>query len=246
MADKNFEQQERVNASRRRAQDREDFNQDMAGVDVGRMSRFGDNRERKRRARNTENERRSRLDILLMDAAYRAAYDNAMSALNGAEEAVYSAQLEAADTVASTRSALNDAIDQATTLPDGMKVFRSKDGSVYTEDGRKLNDKESAAIDWREGSPSWEDYLSLKLAHKRAEARYEQLARDNDRLAIIRVRMENEDDPPTPNELAGFRKEIEEIEQRTKPDYQPSSALKSDKPQQESEFIISLDGFAVR
>lgn len=53
-------------------------------------------------------------------------------------------------------------MEAATRLPDGTAVFKSQAGAINTEDGRPLSDAEKASIQWKEGCPSFEEFMVAK------------------------------------------------------------------------------------
>jgi len=235
MSEDNHYSPEEINA-RARAKKREDFadlQDEMAGRITGKNARFLSAKERSRRAgKNTDHkESLSRLQIMLADAAYYAAYEQTMSDLSGAESTVYDALIEAADQVNQAQSDLDDTVADAQTLPDGTKVFRSADGSVYTVDGRKLDDDVAAAIDWKDGAPTWEDVQAKQRALEEAKQRHAKLAGYDAELARIRKQMEDEDNPPTQEEIDAYKKRIAEIESEVSKTQDIETGLKTSKPE---------------
>lgn len=202
-------------ALKKQKQDTDDFNNEMAGRDTGRMKRFGfeDRREHAREQKKRENER-----LFMMSAAYMAKYDAVMDSLTNAESKVYDAMEQAAQDVTDLRKA-------APSLADGTKVFRDKDGNVFDENGRKLSGVEAGEIEWQENSPSWEEFAKAK---KRLDA----LNQDFHRLEFIRSRMEDEDNRPTEEELDQWQDEIEEIERRAEKEHNSSAEMEVQAPQQ--------------
>lgn len=84
-----FQQIEQVVADKRRQQDTDDFNNEMAGRDVGRINRFLSSSHKqtdeseKRKRETTE---LSRLAILMQNPAYRAAFEQAEQTIDNFKE----------------------------------------------------------------------------------------------------------------------------------------------------------------
>ncbi len=53
-------------------------------------------------------------------------------------------------------------MNAATRLPDGTAVFMSKGAAIHREDGEPLSDDDKAAIQWKEDSPSFEEFVVAK------------------------------------------------------------------------------------
>jgi hypothetical protein len=196
-------------ALKQHKQDTDDFNNEMAGRDTGRMKRHGfeHSREQTRQRKKREDQQRT----FIMSAAYMAKYDAVMDSLTHTENTLYDAMEEAAKDVADIRKA-------APSLADGTKVFKDKDGNVFDENGRKLSNAEASNIDWSKDAPSWEDYT-------KAKKRCDTLNQDFHRLEYIRSRMEDKANPPTEEELDQWQDEIEEIENRASTSLTKDSTL---------------------
>ena len=192
--------------------DRIDLGNEMAGRDVGRIERFNlsqndetgpDGRRRK------DGESLSALEqLLLHEPAYRDLYERVTGRLEETEVAVIRALATVRDRIAETRLALDDMLNRAAELPDGTKVFRTRDGTrAYTEDGELLTPEQMAGIQWRDDAPSWEDFTETRDAHEAAvEAEQNILDYQEQVLDPARERIDSGDVPS--------REELEEIEER--------------------------------
>ena len=99
--------------------------------------------------------------------------------------------------------------ENASTLPDGTRVYRSEDGSVYTEDGTLITGEALDAIEWRNGAPGYEEVLARKQAVAAAEERVNGLLiYQTDVLGRVRDRMGDEDSPPSRDELEAIQDSI--------------------------------------
>lgn len=56
----------------------------------------------------------------------------------------------------------NGLMNAATRLPDGTAVFKAQGGAVHREDGEPLSSADIAGIQWKEGSPSFEEFMVAK------------------------------------------------------------------------------------
>ena len=238
---------DQINA-RARDKAREDFGDlqhEMAGRVTFKNARFMDPHERSRRAgKNGEHQAYlSRLHHMMMSTAYRAAYTETMSALSGAENTVYEALLEAAEQIQAAQNDLVAALGGAPTLPDGTKVFRAADGTVHTEDGQKVDPAVAATIEWDDSTPSWKDYQAKKKALEDAQAHHATLAGYDTELARIRERMEDEDNPPTHEEIDDYKKRIGEIESEVSRTQDITAEIEVDRVANPAALNLDLGGF---
>ena len=242
MSDKEFQQHEEKQAQRRRDVDLEITNDARRGdFDTGRRTNRGLKDKHEREVLLKKERERHFNQAVKLSADYLKLHNAVMDSLGGAEAAVYDALVVASEELTAAEQQLSNIEDNAQTLPDGTKVFRAADGSVYTADGTKLDDNIAATIQWGDNAPSWEDHQAAKAARDRAKDRHKQLSKDNDRLTYIRGRMEDEDNPPTEDELEDFEKEIEDIHSRASPSANHEQDYKVEKPQQEPSNAIDFD-----
>lgn len=195
--------------------DFDDLQNEIAGRDVGRISRFlpqDDERsaEGKRRKRAEEALRRT-LDVLLQDPVYRARYDAAQDALGQAERATETALANFDVLITEAESDLADMQQRAARLPDGTRVYRDQSGFVRRENGSIVDDTLVATILWRGDEPSFEDYIGQRdrlqgLVNDRSEIERYQA----DILGDARNRLSDEDNPPSIEELDAIIGEIEQ------------------------------------
>ena len=215
-------------------QDRDDLNNERAGREVGRQRRFlpeGADPASMQKRRERERERQSRLMALLRSStAYTALYNDTMDKLREAEGATDAALTEATGVLDRAKHAYEDGLDRASTLQDGMKVFRDGDGNIRTEDGRLIEGDALDRITWRDGAPSYEDMLARKKAVEQAQRTIESIRRQQVDVGDIRNRMEDHEDPPSVDNMNAWNKHLDEISremaQVAEPDpaQQPSDA----------------------
>lgn len=220
------------------AQDLDDFQHEIAGRDVGRAQRFltGDQSPKARQKREAqERERVSRLMRLLQsDPEYAALYNDTMDKLRTAETATEAALEDAEQRLAGAEEDLADMRDRASTLPDGTKVFRGRDGNVYTEDGRQLTDEERSQVEWKEGAPTYDEYRDRQRDAEKARSEIEELQRyQTDVLGHARDRMTDDDNPPSKDDLERFQQDIEDHAPKVvkdafpEPDAVPAASIES-------------------
>ena len=165
-----FENIDALSAAKR---DRIDLANEMAGRDVGRIERFNlsqNDETGPEGRRRKDGESLSALEqLLLHDPAYRDLYERVTGRLEETEIAVIRALATVRDRITETRLALDDMLNRAAELPDGTKVFRTRDGTrAYTEDGELLTPEEMAGVHWRDDAPSWEEFTEVRDVHEAA------------------------------------------------------------------------------
>ncbi|MFK4751162.1 hypothetical protein [Oceanobacter antarcticus] len=195
----------------RRTQNLDDFNNEMAGRDTGRIKRFGFDQARQD-ATEDKKRKQSAFEQLMMNPVYREAWTNAMNAVNQAEEAVYHALIQASDTLHEAQSQYQDLLDKAALTDDGQRVFKDKHGEVYTEDGDKLSADEAAQIDWRGDDPSREDQTHRQDALTTAQKEFDRINGHSNRLVEIREEMTaGKSSPLSLDEIQAMEKEALKI-----------------------------------
>ena len=174
-----------------------DFNNEIAGRDTGKISRFVSDAERERRNGKTASDKafQSVLEQMLANPAYAAAYSETMNVLNDAESTVYDALVESADKAKDTGDALEDAIERGA---------------------------------------SAEEIARLQKEHDDAKERHRRMQEYEAELAAIRARMEDNDNPPTEEELDEIRQRTQEIERDAANQQTNDSKLTIERPQNTS------------
>lgn len=194
----------------RRAQNFDDFNNEMAGRDTGRIKRFGFGQARQD-ATQDKKRKQSAFEQMMMNPAYREAWTSAMDAINQAEEAVYQALIQASDTLHHAQRQYQELLDRAALTADGQRVFKDKHGDVYTEDGEKLSADEAAQIDWRGDDPSREDQAHRQDAITNAQEEFDHINSQSNRLVEIREELTDQDDPASFHHIGELEKESLDI-----------------------------------
>lgn len=199
--------------TKRREADLRDYNDAIAGRETGRNTHASLKKNAADAKEQTRKAQLSMLQALLADPVYAAAYQSAMQAYGRAQEAAYDGMTDAANELSNAESAIKETMDNASSLPDGTKVFLSEDGSVFTEKGRKLNDSEQGAIGWKTGAVSWEEYLKNQIRLTDAQKHHRHMLDLDKRLNGLHDELTDEENPPTKDRVEGIEKEFDQIAQ---------------------------------
>lgn len=188
-------------ADRRPAKNRDDYNHEHAGRDVGRIRRFlpGDlSPEALELKRSRDRATLTVLEILLLnDPVYAEAYAQTWAVLHDAETST-------ADALGDAEDRLAEIIDQAAELPDGTLVFQAEDGRVFDEHGREINPATADSIAWPGNAPTYEEY---RTARDRIDALREYQV---DVLGKARERLEDRENPMKLDELKDMQRNIDD------------------------------------
>ncbi|MFT6660697.1 MAG: hypothetical protein ACJA0K_000674 [Maricaulis maris] len=202
-------------SEQKRRQDLDDLNNESAGRDVGRISRFHHDRdpqtiEQKKREREA---RESALMRMMRDPAYVAAYQEAWDAIDRAQAALDAALLENAEEAERLAENIREMESRAARLPDGSLIFRAADGSIRGADGHRLrSDAVPASLIFPLEAPSYEDYAASRDALNSARAHGHDLSRiQTEVIDRAAARAGSETDPPTPEELRGIRDRMDTV-----------------------------------
>ena len=130
-------------------------------------------------------------------------------------------------------------------MPKYTAIFRAGDGTVYTQDGRKLEGEELESIVWRDGAPPWEDYQTQLNAQKAAQEYLDRMQKHDQRLIQLRKETEDKDTPPNEERLKEIQDEVEAINNDASNSYAAKSELTTEEPQANEKITISFDGFSM-
>lgn len=236
-------------AERKRRQDIDDLNNEAAGREVGRISRFHPDRDPEvlNHKKREQEARMSALMRLMRDAEYAAAYQGAWDSLNNAQPALDEALIDNAADTEQLEESLREMEARAARLPDGREMFRGADGSLRTADGQRLRgDELPASLAIPANAPSYEDYAAMRDALIAARQRGDHLARiQTEVIDPARDRLNDEDNPPSKGELDGIRDRLDRVpdmiaSQRMHDDLSGPSADSAER-EPEADTILSLD-----
>lgn len=211
-----FEELAAAQRERQRAQDLEDFNNELHGNETGRLPRFLSVEAREALAEGkTGRQSKSSLStldwLLLSDPEFAQVYEQAMDALADAEDAVQTALEQAIARAEEAQLELDGLTDKAMRLSDGRAVFMDQSGIVRDEKGNAIDPVLAATLEWQGYEPSFEDYSEKREADNEADARVLAIREDQAELGEIRDEMQNDDGTLTSERVEELRDRTEQI-----------------------------------
>ncbi len=220
----------------RRREDLRDYGNEIAGIDAGRIERFGIISSGPKGIREKERKERAYRDalarLLAEDPEYRALYEDLGNRLREAETAADIAISAIQEALATVQQDNANMRSQAPKI-DGRAVFRYRDGRVVDEDGRAIDPLIGGGIIWPNDAPSAEEYFTgVQREAELAEALMAWDTYRNDTLGDIRNRYDDRDNPMSVEEMRGVLTEIEAAmptqtihAEHTETDVRPETAL---------------------
>lgn len=209
-----FEYNDRHLGDRRR-RDFDDLQNEYAGRETGRMSRFlpqDSNSPEALRKKRSEAAYRSLLEVLLEDPIYRARYEKVQQALTDAVAATEQALAVIASEIEQAIDTIKDLRGKAARLPDGTRVYRDAKGNIRREDGSIVEDTLAATIIWTGHEASFEVMQAAADALATLQAQQDELnAFQNNVLGPAQNQMSDQDDPPTLEELDQILTDIDQL-----------------------------------
>ena len=197
-------------------QNLDDYNNEIAGHDNGRIKRFlsqeaRDYLEDGKDKKSTE--KLSLLDILLMtDPVYAQLYSDVMEKIEEIDRAVNKALTQTEQRIGNLEENLADIRKRAQRLDDGTLIYRSQDGIVYTEDGIPLTQMELGDGEWKDSNPSWEERQEAGEALDSAYKTKEEIEEYRDgTLQHAKDRMNDRGNPPDKDELQDLFDNIRDV-----------------------------------
>lgn len=214
VADNDFKQHTDMQIATKRQQDFDDLQNEQAGRDTGRMQRFGVSQSQQAEIQRKKDEKfrdhLTALERLLRDnPAYAALHQQVMKLLNEAEHAAQRALDQAREDLCLANESLEDIQDRANQLPDGTRIYKDADGNVWTEDGRLVSQEELEGVVWKDGAPSWENYLNGKQAADDARSRIKDIEDYvYNVLGPSRDKMTDPNNPPSKDDMEDIDRKI--------------------------------------
>lgn len=199
----------------RKRLEREDYGHELAGLEVGRMARFGIGGAKQQELKEQKRKERAYRDaldrLLATDPEYRRLYEEFGDKLRDAETNA-DQQIDLLVQALADQQALNEGMRERAPKIDGKAVFRYANGRVVGEDGNEIDVVIAAEIVWPEGAPSAEDYFA-GVARENAlnEALDEWNTYRNDTLGNIRHRHDDRENPMTKDDIREALDKIEEL-----------------------------------
>lgn len=198
---------------RLRQQDLDDLNNELRGVDVGRISRFLSPDARK--IVNGERKDKKGLDpleLVLLSAEYMQAFEAADHGIRDAQQTGDKVRAKLDEAIEQLRQEIDETLNKAVTLPDGRKAFMNKDGEVFTDNGERVDQAIVDGIDWA-GRPSLEE----REDQLRRMDKLQELSREEQKLSLRLGELHNElhdDDKPSTDRVEEIDRESKEIGER--------------------------------
>ncbi|QPH54748.1 hypothetical protein [Pontivivens ytuae] len=198
------------------AVDHDDLQNEIAGREVGRLSRFfaeaaRNAAEQQRKERERSHEQTALQLILAKNAEYAALYRDTMDLLVKAEAATETALAQADTRRIEAKEALDTLLANAARLEDGTVVFLDAQGRVRDEAGAVLEDISADAVSWPDGAPRYESFEAVRDASETAQAAYDRILHYQvDVLGHARDRLSDEGNPPDLEELEEINRVIRE------------------------------------
>ena len=196
-------------------QDRIDLNNEVAGIETGRMHRFltwADGEDNTPEGRRKKEEReQTMLDYLLAnDAQYAKAYHDLQQTLEQAQIAVDRARVNLQRQLEVLRLERESVVNRAAKLDNGAAVFLSQhDGKIHREDGSVLSDDEAAKVKIDKDAPNWEEYQQNKQKTDQANQHMQELNKyQHGTLDRINKRMQDTKDPPSLDDVQQMNQEL--------------------------------------
>lgn len=199
-----FDENEQLEDRGRQAFD--DLQNEIAGRDTGRISRFLTADEGPSRAdekRRKDKAYRDTLDMLLAtDPEYLALYTKLGNELSDGEVEADSIIAGLQTAIATLEEQIDEMRADAPALPDGRRVFRYADGRVVDETGTLVSPELAEGVIWRDGSPSAEEYFeALEKRQSTSDLLEQWVTYRHDHLGDLRNRYDDRDEPMTKGDL---------------------------------------------
>ena len=187
-------------------QDLDDYNDEIAGRDTGRIKRFLSQEARDHLEDGKDGKRQEKLsllDILLMtDPVYAQLYSDVMEKIEEIDRAVNKALMLANQRIDNFETNLADIKGRAQRLGDGTLIYRSQDGAVFSDNGILVSQQEMGDVRWENSNPSWEERREAGEALDSAYRKKEEIEEYRDgTLQHAKDRMNDRDNPPDKDEL---------------------------------------------
>ena len=198
--------------AKRHDKDQVDFNNEVAGREVGRQKRFlsGEAQPGRKESKQEKHaEQLSRLAIMMQNAEYAVLYNETVDMVRD-----YASQSESEIDVAQSAVSvagqkLEEITDNAAKLhPDGESVFLDKDGNAVGADGTPLSAEEAASVVWPDQAPTYEEYLSAKKSYADAQSQLDAWLAYQLYLGDVQLRLDDADNPLSSKELEQLQKDI--------------------------------------
>jgi hypothetical protein len=187
-----------------------DLNNDISGSNSSRMSRFLTSHEKGVDLNEKEERYKNHAMQILFEQVYQEDLKAAMQTLHEVQGKVYEALTEALENAQDTKAAYTDLLSNASTLPDGTKVFLDGD-KAFTEDGSELSQEEFETVTFKENAPTWEDFKLARDNVVETEERLQLVQRHSER--VEEIEQELIDKPDSTERVQELNDELDGIKQ---------------------------------
>ena len=207
-----------------------DLSNEAADRETGRMRRFNlsDKDDGPQGSEKKHAERRlDALLLLLQDPVYARLYYDVTDTITRAEAAADRAMNKLLIEAKLAGENLKTIMDAAAELPDGRKVFKTKDGRLVTEEGRDVSNQASKVKGLTDQSPNEDDYS--RAADKADEYQRRIAVLETYRTEVLdpaRQRLSDTDRTLAPDELREIKRRVEDAPPELKTELQTMSAEK--------------------
>ncbi|MBL1437506.1 MAG: hypothetical protein COB08_015055 [Rhodobacteraceae bacterium] len=199
----------------KQAQDFDDLQNEMAGREVGRISRFlkgdehGPMAAEKRRAK--WNATLTNLQIMMNDLEYAQLYRDTETKLRETQSTLDAALEQVQQLKTGAEAALSETLEHAARLPDGRRVFKDQVDQVLFENGDLVEDDLAAMIVWNGSEPSFEEMRAQADAVNGLIELEADIYTGQAEIGDMQERMADESDPITKDGMTSFNDRAEEI-----------------------------------
>lgn len=241
-----FKQIIKRQAETRRQQDLDDFNNEISGIDVGRIGRFlsPEARSLLLEKRNGKTPGRlTALDMMLLnDPHYAKIYTSAMNELQTAEQATENALEKALKKSDELKTQLSQTMTNAKALPSGRKAFKDINGSVWSEDDMKLDEAQAESIEWDGTEPSYETYLEQRQEIEAVEQDIHGIREyQTDVLGTIRGDLTDQDDPKSVDDIETYSSKMKKLMPKAVQQEMPLTEIKAEPSKTADITLPTLD-----
>lgn len=198
----------------RKRLDREDYANELAGLETGRMPRFGLSTARTHEIQEKKRKEAAFRDalerLLLSDPEYRRMYEDLGAKLGEAESQTDETIIALQTALENEQENIQIMLDKAPKF-DGKAIFPTADGAVVDEDGYVIEGLSADDINWPEGSATADDYSAAQDRQKSlTDDLNSWLSYRNDTLGGIRDRYDDRDNPMSKEDIRDALQKLED------------------------------------
>jgi len=200
----------------RHARDFDDLQNEIAGLDTGRMKRFlpdgAHSADPNGKSASKRAEVLTRLQLMLLEnPAYAALFEETATILTDAQSRLDALLERVRAQIDQSIVALDEKLDGAARLPDGTKVFKDQTGQIRSLDGGAVPADLAATILWSGNEPSHEtvqmDIARLSLL-KELES---DIQSGQAEIGDMQAAMLDDYSPPSEDDLKDFGQRAQDI-----------------------------------